>query len=220
MLRKYDEEYLTEMRGIAEGAARGGAKVDGRAVDTVDVVTLNSLIDIGQMKSALRATPHALSGKSFLSAEEELKIPDDKHKCSAFVATAPATATGRMILGQLFMWGGFTGMHFNVIADVVPARGRRLVYQTFPGGIHSGTDFYVNSAGIVLGETTVAQTPFREDGTPQSNRARRAAQYADSIDEVVRILKKDNNGLYSNDWVLGDAPHRRRRCLFARHGER
>jgi hypothetical protein len=42
-------------------------------------------------------------------------------------------------------------------------------------------------------------------GTPQSSRIREAAQYASSIDDVVRILTTKNNGLYTNDWLIGDA---------------
>jgi len=204
MLRGFDEEYLTEMRGIADGAAKAGAKVEGRPVDLLDIVTVNSAVDIGQLRGALRATPHALSGRSFLAAEDELAVPDRTHKCSAFVATGPATADGRVVFGQIFMWAGYTGVHFNILLDVDPADGHRLVYQTFPGGIHSGTDFYMNKAGIVFGETTVAQTPFDASGTPQSNRARKAAQYASSIDDVVRILSQRNNGLYTNDWPIAN----------------
>jgi hypothetical protein len=55
MLRRYDPEYLEEMKGIADGAAAGGAEVHGRKVDLVDVVTMNSVIDLGQMESALRS---------------------------------------------------------------------------------------------------------------------------------------------------------------------
>ena len=35
-------------------------------------------------------------------------------------------------------------------------------------------------------------------------RARKAAQYANSIDDVVNIFLKDNNGGYANDWLIGD----------------
>jgi Phospholipase B len=203
-LRGFDEEYLTEMKGIADGASAAGAKIDGRPVDLLDIVTVNSAVDISQLQSALRVTPHALTGQSFLSPADEMRVPDERHKCSALVATGPATKSGRVVFGQLFMWSGYTGVHFNVICDVVPSKGHRLVYQTFPGGIHSGTDFYVNSAGIVIGETTVAQTPFERSGTPQSNRIRHAAQYAGSIDDVARILTEKNNGLYTNDWLIAD----------------
>ena len=203
-LRKYDEEYLVEMKGIADGAAKAGAKVDGRPVDFLDVVTMNSAIDFDYVKSALRTTPHPLTGRSFLTAEDEAKIPERAHKCSSFVATGPATKDGRPVFGQIFMWAGYTGVHFNVIADVVPSKGHRLVYQTFPGGIHSGTDYYMNASGILIGETTVAQTPWNVDGTPMSNRIRKAAQYASSIDDVARILREKNNGMYTNDWPIAD----------------
>ncbi|MCK4762419.1 MAG: hypothetical protein KAW12_09500, partial [Candidatus Aminicenantes bacterium] len=205
MLRKYEAEYLEEMKGIADGAAKNNAAFDGRPVDFLDIVTLNSVIDIGQVDSALRRTGHALSGRSFLKAEDELNIPLKEHKCSGFVANGPATKNGEIVFGQIFMWSGYTGVHWNVICDLQPEKGNRVVYETFPGGIHSGADIYVNSAGIMIGETTVSQTPFDLDGTPQSNRIRKAAQYGSSIDEVVRILKYKNNGMYTNDWLIGDA---------------
>lgn len=204
MLRKYEVEYLEEMKGIADGAAKNGGTLFNRPVDFIDIVTLNSVIDIGQMGSALRRTGHPLSGRSFLSAEEELLIPIREHKCSGFVANGPATTDGGIVFGQIFMWGGYTGIHWNVICDVDPEKGHRLVYETFPGGIHSGADFYVNESGIMIGETTTSQTPYDVDGTPQSNRIRKAAQYASSIDDVVRILKYKNNGMYTNDWLIGD----------------
>lgn len=205
MLRKYEPEYLEEMKGIAAGASKAGAKFGGRSLKLLDIVALNSSIDIGQMFSGLRRTPHALSGRSFLSEEEEMKIPLKEHKCSGFLANGPATPDGGIVFGQIFMWGGYTGVHWNVICDIVPDKGHRLVYETYPGGIHSGADFYMNEAGIMIGETTVSQTPFNMDGSPQSNRIRKAAQYASSIDDVVKILSKGNNGMYTNDWLIGDA---------------
>jgi hypothetical protein len=204
MLDKYEEEYLTEMKGIADGAAKAGAKYDGGKIDLVDIVTLNSSIDIGQIWSALRRQPNALSGKSFLAAEDELNIPIREHKCSGFLANGPATPNGDIVFGQIFMWGGYTGVHWNVICDVVPDKGHRLVYETFPGGIHSGADFYINSAGLMMGETTTSQTPYDRTGTPQSNRIRKAAQYASGIDEAAKILFHKNNGQYTNDWLMGD----------------
>jgi hypothetical protein len=203
MLRRYDPELLEEMKGIADGAAAGGAEVHGRKVDLVDVVTMNSSIDLGQMEDALPVTPSAVTGRTF-SSEDELAVPDRLHKCSSLTATGPATASGRPVFFQIFMWDGYTGLHFNVVLDVVPEKGRRFVMQTFPGGIHSGTDFYMNDAGIVIGETTVLQTPFDAEGEPQSSRIRRAIQYGTSIDEVAAILRTKNNGMYTNDWTLAD----------------
>src|SRR3954453_4631634 len=45
-LRRYDPEYLEEMKGIADGAAAAGAKFDGRALDFLDVVTLNTEVEV------------------------------------------------------------------------------------------------------------------------------------------------------------------------------
>lgn len=203
-LRQYDEEYLIEMKGIADGAAAAEAEAWGRPLDFRDIVAINSVVDLGQLHDALEVTPNSLTGQAFLAAEDEMAVNLDQHKCSAFVATGPATAGGQVVFGQIFMWGGFAGVHWNVICDIEPSTGHRLVYQTFPGGIHSGADFYMNSAGIVFGETTVMQTPFEADSTPQSNRARKAAQYASSIDDVERILWDKNNGMYTNDWPIAD----------------
>ncbi|HSO21470.1 MAG TPA: C45 family autoproteolytic acyltransferase/hydrolase, partial [Chondromyces sp.] len=203
-LRKYDDEYLTEMQGIADGAADAGAEVWGRPLDLRDIVGINSVIDLGQLEDALEVTPSSLTGQAFAAPVEELAIENEQHKCSAFAATGPATKDGQVVFGQIFMWNGYTGVHWNVITDIEPSEGYRLVYHTFPGGIHSGADFYLNEAGIAFGETTVMQTPYEPDSTPQSNRARKAAQYAASIDDVERILWEGNNGMYTNDWPIAD----------------
>jgi hypothetical protein len=204
MLRRYDPEYLEEMKGIADGAASTGTMFRGRGIDLLDIVTVNSAVDLGQLGDGLAKSVHGLSGRSFRVEEDEISASERLHKCSSFLANGPATKDGKIVFGQLFMWNGYTGVHWDVICDVVPSRGHRLVYETFPGGIHSGADFYINGAGIMIGETTVAQTPFDPEGEPQSSRIRRAAQYAGSIDDVVDILTTGNNGLYTNDWLIGD----------------
>jgi len=203
-LRKYEPEFLEEMRGIADGVNKAGVKFKDRELELLDIVVLNSAVDLGQLESANRVSTTALSGRTFLKAEDEAARAGEGDHCSSFVATKSATRDGRFIMGQIFMWNGYTGVHWDVMLDVKPSRGHRLVMQTFPGGIHSGSDWYLNDAGVVIGETTVGQTPFDPDGTPQSNRIRKAAQYASSIDDVARILQENNNGLYSNDWTLAD----------------
>ncbi|MGE5456926.1 MAG: C45 family autoproteolytic acyltransferase/hydrolase, partial [Methanococcaceae archaeon] len=205
MLRKYDEEYLTEMKGIADGANKAGVNLFNRPFELIDIVALNSSIDIDYCADALHYTPNALTGKSFLAAEDELALQDKLHKCSSFLATKSATKDSRIVYGQIFMWNGYTGPHWNIIVDVKPSQGNRLVYETYPGGIHSGADFYLNDKGMMIGETTVGQTPYNQEGTPQSNRIRKAAQYSNSIDDVVNILTTKNNGLYTNDWMIADS---------------
>jgi len=204
-LRKFDVEFLEEMKGIADGAAKAGAKFKGRDIDLLDIVALNSDVDASYVQSALPHTANPLTGRTFMTGDDEAAKGGQGDHCSSFVATKSATKSGRFIFSQIFMWGGYTGTEWNVMLDVVPEKGHRLVIQTFAGGIHSGTDWYLNASGLVIGETTVGQTPFNPEGTPQSNRIRKAAQYASSIDEAAAILFKQNNGLYTNDWTMADA---------------
>ncbi|HQI50163.1 MAG TPA: C45 family autoproteolytic acyltransferase/hydrolase, partial [bacterium] len=203
-LRKYKTEFLEEMQGIADGAKKEGVTLFDRPIELLDIVTINSYVDLSYAYDAVRTTPHALSGQRFKGPEDQLDLPERLHKCSSFLANGSATEDHRIVFGQLFMWNGYMGPEWDLIVDLVPEKGQRLVYETFPGGIHSGADFYINESGIMIGETTVSQTPWNPEGTPQSNRIRLAAQYARSIDDVVKLLTTHNNGMYTNDWLIGD----------------
>jgi hypothetical protein len=76
--------------------------------------------------------------------------------------------------------------------------------QTYPGGIQSGMDYYYNDAGLLCSETTIRQTKFDMNGQALASRIRKALQYADNIDKACDILTEGNNGLYTNEWLLGD----------------
>jgi hypothetical protein len=125
-------------------------------------------------------------------------------RCSAFAATGPATRDGKMVIGHVTWWPLTLAEQTNVMLDVKPAKGHRVLMQSYPGGIESGTDWYQNDAGLVLTETTIRQTPYNAQGTPVAYRARLAVQYADNIDDMVRLLGTKNNGLYTNEWLMGD----------------
>ena len=98
----------------------------------------------------------------------------------------------------------YAANYCNVWIDLKPAKGRRFVMQSYPGGIQSGVDYYVNDAGLLICETTIGQTRFDSKGMALASRIRKAAQYAESIDRAVECLKEGNNGLYTNEWLLGD----------------
>ena len=102
------------------------------------------------------------------------------------------------------MWNLFHAYHYNVWLDIKPSHGHRVLMQTYPGGIMSGLDYYMNDRGLVICETTLPQTKFDAGGIPLVDRIRRALQYSDSIDRTVEILKQGNNGLYTNEWLLAD----------------
>ncbi len=205
-LRGFDQEILTEMKGIADGAAAAGAKVFSRDVNLLDIVAANTIVELSTLGSALPITPYGLEGLGFQPPEyaRQKKDPPPTERCSAFAATGLATADGKMVIGHITMWGLSFAEQSNVMLDIKPAQGRRVLIQSYPGGIHSGLDWYQNDAGMVLTETTIMQTPFRREGRPVAFRARKAIQYGASVEEVVRLLSEDNNGLYTNEWLLGD----------------
>jgi hypothetical protein len=73
------------------------------------------------------------------------------------------------------------------------------------GLIHSADDFGVNSAGIMITETTISKfVGFDPKGVPEFVRARKAMQYAGSVDDFARIMREGNNGGYANTWLVAD----------------
>jgi hypothetical protein len=205
-LRGFDKEILGEMKGIADGAAAAGAKYNGRPVDLIDVVTLNTITELGELNSAMPMTPTGLEGLGFRApriAPEPTGGSNDR--CSAFAACGKATKDGKMVIGHVTWWPLTLAEQTNIMLDVQPTTGHRVLMQSYPGGIQSGTDWYQNDLGVVLTETTIEQSPFNVEGTPVAYRARHSIQYGDSIDKVAEILKTKNNGLYTNEWIIGDA---------------
>ena len=71
------------------------------------------------------------------------------------------------------MWPLTLAEQTNIMLDVKPTTGHRVLMQSYPGGIQSGTDWYQNDVGIVLTETTIRQSPFNIEGTPVAYRARK-----------------------------------------------
>jgi hypothetical protein len=203
-LRRYKQEYLEEMKGIAEGATAAGARFDDRPIDLVDIAGLNAWPEIDTLESALEATPTGLEGIRF-PQQQPRAMPDPKPMhCSAFAATGPATAGGKIVFGHITMFGLYPSLFYNVWLDIKPEQGHRVLMQSYPAGIQSGIDYYLNDAGLLVCETTIAQTRFDIEGMTEASRIRECLQYADSIDQAVEILKKGNNGLYTNEWLLAD----------------
>lgn len=208
-LRGFDKEILEEMKGIADGASDAGARWEGRPIDLTDIVVLNTTVEMSDLSSALSVTPNGLETLRLLAPGYATGHVTPKRSaadhCSAFAATGPATRDGRMVIGHTTWWPLTLAEQTNVMLDIQPATGHRVLMQSYPGGIESGTDWYQNDAGVVLTETTINQSPFNANGTPIAYRARHAIQYGGNIDEVVQLLSARNNGLYTNEWLLGDA---------------
>jgi hypothetical protein len=181
---RVDGEYRQEMQGIADGATAAGVKAD-----LWDVVALNASIEVGYYTAVLDK-----SGKS--------GAPD---KCSAFVATGRYTRDGRPVIAHNNWSGYLEGSRWNVIFDIRPAAGHRILMDGMPGLIHSGDDFGINSAGLAITETTITGfVGFDPTGVPEFARARKAMQYAATIDDFDRIMRAGNNGGYANAWLVAD----------------
>jgi Phospholipase B len=181
---RVDDEYRREMQGIAEGAAVAGVKID-----LWDVVALNANIEFGYYT----ATLDEKGGSG---------APD---KCSAFVATGRYTRDGRPVIAHNNWSGYLEGSRWNVIFDIRPAAGHRILMDGMPGLIHSGDDFGITSAGLAITETTITGFKgFDAAGIPEFVRARKAMQYASSIDDFDRIMREGNNGGYANAWLVAD----------------
>lgn len=203
-LRRYDPEYLEEMKGIADGASAAGARFQGRPLDLLDIASVNSDIELEFLDAALNATPNGLESKTFREPSDLTPSEVPPEHCSAFAATGPATADGKIVFGHITMFSLHFARHFNVWLDVKPENGRRVLMQTYPGGIQSGMDYYMNDAGMVVAETTIRQTKFDLNGQALASRIRKALQYSESIDQVVATLHTANNGMYTNEWLIAD----------------
>jgi hypothetical protein len=185
-----DAENRAELRGIAEGMSAAGVPM------TYDeIVTYNAEIE-------LVAYWWPLVQQKMAENIDVVKHP--RESCSSFIATGHMTRDGGIVLGHNTM-GDYVEAVANVIIDLKPERGHRILMQTQPGWIHSGTDFFITDAGLVGSETTIGGfRHFTEKGIPEFSRMRRATQDAENIKQWCAIMKKGNNGGYANAWLLGD----------------
>ena len=186
---KIDEEYRAEIDGIVAGAVARKA-----GVDRWDIVALNALEEL----------PYYYV--PWLDKHQG-KPPSTRNpgSCSAFVATGSYTADHRIVIAHNNWTNYATGSRWNIIFDLKPEKGHRILMDGLPGVITSDDDFGVNSNGIMITETTITGFElFDPAGTPEFYRSRKALQYSNSIDDYVRIMLDRNNGGYANDWLIGD----------------
>src|SRR5216683_443255 len=186
---KIDPEFQTEIDGIVRGLNDRGVKAD-----RWDIVALNALEELPyyyvpwlDKQQGTKASTHSPGN------------------CSAFIATGSYTKDRRVVMGHNNWTNYATGSRWNIIFDIRPQRGNRIIMDGLPGVITSDDDFGVNSAGIMITETTITGfTLFDPHGSPEFYRSRKALQYSNSIDDYVRIMLEGNNGGYANDWLIGD----------------
>jgi hypothetical protein len=178
---KVSKEYIEEMKGMVAGMERAGKKAT-----LEEMLFMNGFIDLSWY---------------WWPKQKESMEPG----CSAFVATGDTTADGKIVMAHNSWISYASGRFSNIIVDIVPDKGHRILMQSWGPLIYSGTDFFITSAGLLGTETTIGGfTGFNEKGTPVFERARKAMQYANNIDEWAQIMIENNSGAYANSWLLGD----------------
>lgn len=186
-----EPEYKAELRGIAEGL-----KAQGSKLDLWDVVALNGNEEL---------TGYYLP---WLNAKEHKPNPPASTapgRCSAFIATGSATKDGKIVIAHSNWTSYAEGERWTVVFDIVPASGYHILMDGTPGIITSQDDFGINSAGLMITETTLPMAAgFDPNGIPEFVRSRKAMQYASSIEQYAAIMRKGNNGGYANSWLIGD----------------
>lgn len=190
---KIPAELQTEMEGVAAGLTAAGVPASVK-----DVIGINDWMELTGYwwpKNSGRYTALAPTG-------------GEGNHCSAFIATGSATADGSIVLGHTSFSDFWQGQFENVILDMTPEEGNRIVMQTAPGWIASMSDFWLTSAGLAITETTIGGYEgfkgYDETRAPEFVRARMATQYADDIDHWISLMNAQNNGGYANSWLIGD----------------
>ena len=186
-----DGEYQEELQGIVEGL-----KSQNVAMDRDDLVAMNAFEELAEYYvpwyDKLHKTSHA----------PRLVSPGN---CSALVATGSYTRDHHIVMAHNNWTSYLEGERWRIIFDIKPSSGNRVLMDGFPGVITSDDDFGVNSAGLMVTETTISQFEgWDPNGKPEFMRSRKALQHANSIDDYVRIMLDGNNGGYANDWLLAD----------------
>jgi len=125
-------------------------------------------------------------------------------KCSAFIATGSYTKDGKIVVAHNSFSEFLDGQYENVILDIHPDKGHRILMQTSPCWIWSGTDFFVTGKGIIGTETTIGGFNKFENNNTISCRIRKAMQYGNTLKEYEEILLDGNSGDYANSWLFGD----------------
>ena len=137
MTEKYFPEFYEEMIGITEGLNAAGTKTN---ID--EIITWNFYCSIPYWYSIISESRTAKEGGA-------------SDHCSAFMAVGDWTEDGKIVCAHNSFTDFIDGQFSNIILDIKPDKGHRMIMQTSPCWIWSGTDFFVTSKGIIGTETTM-----------------------------------------------------------------
>jgi hypothetical protein len=188
--KKHFPEFYEEMKGIANGVNDAGTKT---SID--EIIAWNYYYSI----------PYWYSWYSSRKNKRTINVAENvKEKCSAFIACGDYTEDGKIVVAHNSFTGFIDGQYLNVVLDIHPNKGHRILMQTAPCFIWSGTDFFITSKGIVGTETTIGGFNKYKNMLSIGCRIRKAMQYGNSLDDYVKILLQGNSGDYANSWLFGN----------------
>ena len=186
MTLKEFPEFYEEMEGIADGCNANGCKT---SID--EIIAWNFYLSMSYWYSIKSDSRIGKEGGS-------------NDKCSAFMAVGDWTEDGNIVCAHNSFCDYIDGQYANLILDLNPDKGNRIIMQTSPCWIWSGTDFFVTSKGIIGTETTIGGFIPYEKKFPIGYRIRQAMQYGNTLDEYCEILLHENSGDYASSWLFGD----------------
>jgi hypothetical protein len=186
MTKKDFHEFYEEMEGITDGLNAAGTKT------TIDeIIAWNFYLSISYWYSVVSDSHTSKEGGA-------------KDHCSAFIAVGDWTEDGKIVCAHNSFADFIDGQYSNIILDIKPEKGHRMIMETSPCWIWSGADFFVTSKGIIGTETTIGGFIPYEKKYPIGYRIRKAMQYGNSLDEYCEILLHENSGDYASSWLFGD----------------
>ncbi|HTZ83902.1 MAG TPA: C45 family peptidase, partial [Candidatus Acidoferrales bacterium] len=144
-----DAEYQQELQGIADGLEAHGVNLD-----VYDIVALNAFEEVPDYYLPWLEKQSANKSTHKKSAHPKLTAPGN---CSAFIATGSMTKDHQIVIAHNNWTSYLAGERWVVIFDIQPEHGYRILMDGFPGVITSDDDFGINSAGIMITETTITQ---------------------------------------------------------------
>jgi hypothetical protein len=172
-----DPEYQMELKGIVAGLHAKGSPLD--------------LWDVVALKGFLELSNYYLPWLNSMHGKPNPQAAVAPGKCSALIATGPATRDGKTAIAHS-NWSSYAeGERWTIVFDIEPASGQHLLMDGLPGVLTSTDDFGVNASGLMLTETTLPMAKgFDVQRIPEFERSRKAMQYATSIDEYAAIMRK------------------------------
>ena len=207
-------EFYEEMEGIAEGCVAGGTET------TIDeIIAWNNsiaLLEYWYPNQNTDADPKKMikgEGGGIFNNRKSKNGGGASDRCSAFIACGDYTTDGKIVMAHNSFCPFLDGQYYNYILDIKEndeiqekqeSKGYRIMLQTCPCWIWSGSDFFVTSAGIMGTETTIGGFSKFENNLPISCRIREAMQYGKNLGDYETILLKGNSGDYANSWLFGD----------------